>query len=119
MTASSSLNPRLHAFHSEVRQTALLMLPSTKQTFPAMILRTRDVDPVLRRNVYLGALSLAQIGDPRHLSIAQREELVKCGLGDRDDRVRRAAAGMISSWVDKAGSLDEVREHCCSASAPV
>lgn len=48
--------------------------------------------------------------DPRVLSIAQREEIVRNGLGDRDAQVRKAAAGMLAGWVDGCeGDLLQVR----------
>lgn len=37
------------------------------------------------------------------LSIAQREEVVKNGLGDREPAVRRAAAFMLGEWLTAAG----------------
>jgi hypothetical protein len=44
------------------------------------------------------------------LTIAQREEVVRNGLGDREGSVRKAAAGMLGGWVDGAqGDLIEVR----------
>jgi condensin complex subunit 3 len=94
-----------------VRQTALFSLPFTPRTLPVIILRTRDVDPNVRRTVYLQALSLAQIQDPRRLTIRQREEVVRNGLGDRDPKVRQAAGTMLTSWVEAAGDggLIEVR----------
>ncbi|KAL7417587.1 nuclear condensing complex subunit [Mrakia frigida] len=83
---------------ADVRQTALFSLPFTPRTLPVILLRTRDVDPSVRRTVYLQALSLAQIQDPRRLTIRQREEVVRNGLGDRDPKVRQAAGTMLTSW---------------------
>jgi condensin complex subunit 3 len=37
------------------------------------------------------------------LSIAQREDVVKNGLGDREGNVRKATAGMLGGWFDQAG----------------
>jgi hypothetical protein len=45
---------------------------------------------------------------PKQLSIAQREKIVREGLGDRDPAVRQAASKLISHWVDTLdGSLEE------------
>ncbi|KAJ9110074.1 hypothetical protein QFC19_001745 [Naganishia cerealis] len=72
---------------------------------------TRDMDATLRRIAYLGPLSTQSIPDPRVLSIAQREEVVKNGLGDREPAVRRAAAFMLGEWLTAAGGdLLEVAE---------
>lgn len=84
--------------NSEVRRAALYNLPRTAATLPYILSRTRDVDPILRRTVYHG--SLASLPDPRVLTIAQREEVVRNGLGDREASVRKAAAGMLGGWVD-------------------
>lgn len=87
---------------SEVRQTALFLVPVTPQTLPLLLQRTRDVDPSIRRNAYLRPLS-AEVLPPSRLSMAQREEIVRNGLGDRDDKVRKAAGGLVVSWMDTLG----------------
>lgn len=72
-------------------------------------MRTRDIDPILRRTVYHGSLSATALPDSRVLSIAQREDVVRNGLGDREGSVRKAAAGMLGGWVDQAeGDLLQV-----------
>lgn len=70
---------------------------------PLIIARTRDVDPTLRRLVYNGSLSSVSLPDARVLSIAQREDVVRNGLGDREGNVRKATAGMLGGWYDQAG----------------
>ncbi|WVQ85926.1 hypothetical protein IAT38_008094 [Cryptococcus sp. DSM 104549] len=85
---------------AEVRRAALYNLPCNPTTLPHILARTRDVDPILRRTVYAGSLSAEALPDPRILSIAQREEVVRNGLGDREGSVRKAAAGMLAGWVD-------------------
>ncbi|KAK8850500.1 hypothetical protein IAR55_004418 [Kwoniella newhampshirensis] len=93
---------------AEVRRAALYNLPRIPATLPHILARTRDVDPILRRTVYAGSLSAAALPDPRVLSIAQREEVARNGLGDREGSVRKAAAGMLAGWVDMAeGDLIE------------
>lgn len=75
------------------------------------------MDATLRRIVYIGPLSTQSLPDPRVLSIAQREEVIKNGLGDREPAVRRAAAFMLGEWLTAAGGdLLEVWFGClCNA----
>ncbi|KLT44848.1 hypothetical protein CC85DRAFT_295396 [Cutaneotrichosporon oleaginosum] len=91
-----------HDSAAEVRRAALYNLPRTKDILPVILTRTRDIDPVLRRTVYHGSLGSASLPDARVLTIAQREEAVRNGLGDREPSVRKAAAGMIAGWFDQA-----------------
>ena len=44
----------------------------------------------------------AGITHPRVLSIAQREMIVRNGLGDREDGVRAAAGRLMAAWADAA-----------------
>ncbi|KAJ7167346.1 nuclear condensing complex subunit [Mycena crocata] len=84
---------------ADVRRAALLHVPLTADTLPALLTRTRDVDPLTRKLVYAGVLT-PRLGHPRHLSIAQREQLVQTGLGDREPAVRLAAGKMVAAWFD-------------------
>ncbi|KAF8962585.1 nuclear condensing complex subunit [Flammula alnicola] len=84
---------------AEVRRAALVHVPLSPATIDAVLSRTRDVDPVTRKLVYTGVLQ-AKLGHPRHLSIAQREQVVKDGLGDREPGVRVAAGKLVTSWFD-------------------
>lgn len=96
---------------SEVRRAALYNLPLSTATLPHILARTRDTDPILRRTVYHGSLSTSALPDARVLSIAQREQVVRNGLGDREGSVRKAAAGMLGGWVDQAeGDLLQVSD---------
>lgn len=91
---------------SEVRQLALVNIPVTPATLPAILTRTRDEDAVVRSLLYGSVLSRPHTNRDRHvlrpsqLSIAQRERLVRDGLGDRKDPVRAAAASMLVGWFD-------------------
>ncbi|OCF43623.1 condensin complex subunit 3 [Kwoniella heveanensis CBS 569] len=87
---------------AEVRRAALYNLARTSSTLPHILARTRDIDPILRRTVYAGSLSATALPDARILSIAQREEIVRNGLGDREGSVRKATAGMLGGWLDQA-----------------
>ena len=40
------------------------------------------------------------VSHPRALTIAQREQIVRNGLGDREDSVKNAAAKLVATWVD-------------------
>lgn len=94
---------------SDVRRAALLNIPVTAQTLPAILARTRDVDTTVRRLVYASVLlTHAELPDdampgaahPRALTIAQRELIVRNGLGDREPVVRAAAGKLVGAWVD-------------------
>ena len=95
----------------EVRRAALYNLPHNPGTLPSILARTRDVDPVLRRTLYHTSLSATFLSDSGVLSITQREEVLRNGLGDREANVRKATAAMLGSWVDQVeGDLLEVRK---------
>ncbi len=98
--------------HSEVRRAALYNMTLLPSTLPHILSRTRDIDPTLRRTVFFGSLSSASLDDPRRLTLEQRHEIVKNGLGDRELGVRRATAGMLGGWLEGdgvKGDLNEVR----------
>ena len=94
---------------SDVRRAALLNIPVTAQTLPTVLARTRDIDTTVRRLVY-GSVLLAHTelpdgampgaAHPRVLTIAQREQIVRNGLGDREPAVRAAAGKLVGAWVD-------------------
>ncbi|CAK5265065.1 unnamed protein product [Mycena citricolor] len=83
----------------EVRRAALMNVPLTPTTLPALLDRTRDVDAVTRKLVYSGVFT-PRLENPRMLSIGQRETLVRAGLGDREPAVRLAAGKMVGHWYD-------------------
>jgi condensin complex subunit 3 len=77
-----------------------------------VLTRTRDIDLTVRRLVYGSVLlAHAELPDdampgaahPRALTIAQREQIVRNGLGDREPAVRAAAGKLIGAWVDAVG----------------
>lgn len=43
---------------------------------------------------------LPRLAHPKQLSIAQREQIVLHGLGDREDAVRLATGKLLGSWFD-------------------
>lgn len=97
----------------EVRRAALYNLAGNNKTLPHILARTRDIDPILRRTVYQGSLSSTALPDARILSIAQREEVARNGLGDREASVRKAAAVMLNGW------LEQTEDDLLQASNPL
>ena len=88
---------------ADVRRSLLLNLPLTPATLPYLLERARDVDPTTRRALY--SRLLPALGDFRHLSLSMREKLLRWGLRDRDDNVRKATAVLFHDrWLqDCAG----------------
>ena len=82
-------------------------VPLTSSTLNAILSRTRDTDVLTRKLVYSAALQ-PKLSHPRQLTIAQREQVVKDGLGDREPSVRVATGKMVGSWFDAV--LTEVDE---------
>jgi condensin complex subunit 3 len=89
----------LHAYNSEVRRAALLHIPLSQTTAPDILSRTRDTDPLTRKLVYVSVLQ-KKLSHPRQLTIAQREQVVTDGLGDREPGVRVAAGKTVAAWFD-------------------
>ncbi|CCM04766.1 uncharacterized protein FIBRA_06956 [Fibroporia radiculosa] len=94
---------------SDVRRAALINMPLTQETFTPLLARSRDVDSTVRKLLYSAILEPHCVSDseagigfthPRALTIAQRELIIRNGLGDREDSVKAAAGKLISSWVD-------------------
>ncbi|KAF9225668.1 hypothetical protein BS17DRAFT_777480 [Gyrodon lividus] len=96
---------------AEVRRAALLNIPIAPHTLGAILARTRDTDTVMRRLLYSSILEKHCVSPdglgiglvhPRVLSIAQRELIIRNGLGDREPAVRAAAGSLLGTWVDVA-----------------
>ena len=84
---------------AEVRRSLLLNLPLTPATLPYLLERARDLDGPTRRALY--ARLLPTLGDFRHLSLSMREKLLRWGLRDRDENVRKAAARLFRErWIE-------------------
>ncbi|KAF4564848.1 hypothetical protein EYR40_011021 [Pleurotus pulmonarius] len=94
----------------EVRRAALVNIPLTAETLEVILSRTRDTDPVTRKLVYSTVLQ-TRLTHPRQLSIAQREQVVKHGLGDREPGTRLAAGKLVASWLDAIMVEDEAKER--------
>ena len=100
---------------AEVRRSLLLNLPLTPATLPYLLERARDLDPAARRALY--SRLLPALGDFRHLSLSMREKLLRWGLRDRDEQVRKATARLFRErWIEDCISPTETVES--SESAP-
>ncbi|WEW56222.1 chromosome condensation complex Condensin, subunit G [Emydomyces testavorans] len=88
---------------AEVRRTLLLNLPLTPTTLPFLLERARDIDPSTRRALY--SKLLPTLGDFRHLSLSMREKLLRWGLRDRDENVRKATGRLFyERWIEDCAS---------------
>ncbi|KAG6841281.1 hypothetical protein C0991_000259 [Blastosporella zonata] len=83
----------------EVRRAALVSVPLLASTMDTILSRTRDTDALTRKLVYFNVLQ-TKLGHPRQLTIAQRELVIKDGLGDREPSVRVAAGKLAASWFE-------------------
>ncbi|KAL8667805.1 MAG: hypothetical protein Q9202_000270 [Teloschistes flavicans] len=84
---------------ADVRRSLLLNLPLTPTTLPFLLERARDVDPAIRRALY--SRLLPALGDFRHLSLSMREKLLRWGLRDRDENVRKATGKLFRErWIE-------------------
>ncbi|KAB5558393.1 condensin subunit Cnd3 [Coniochaeta sp. 2T2.1] len=84
---------------AEVRRTLLVNLPILPTTLPFLLERARDQDAATRRAVY--SRLLPALGDFRHLSLSMREKLLRWGLRDRDENVRKAAGRLFRErWIE-------------------
>ncbi|KAI4937600.1 hypothetical protein J4E85_000035 [Alternaria conjuncta] len=93
---------------AEVRRAVLLNLPLWPSTLRYILERARDMDATTRRLVY-GKI-LPALGDFRHMSLVEREKLIRWGLRDRDDLVRKAAAILFRErWLEDCASGRDTR----------
>ena len=91
--------------NAEVRRALLINLPATPKTLPYLLERARDRDGPTRRALY--AKLLPKLGDFRHLSLSMREKLLRWGLRDRDERVRKATARLFREfWIENCASTE-------------
>lgn len=92
---------------ADVRRSLLLNLPFTPATLPYLLERARDSDAAIRRALY--SRLLPALGDFRHLSLTHREKLLRWGLRDRDETVKKATARLFRErWIENcAQSHDE------------
>ncbi|KAH7042627.1 chromosome condensation complex Condensin, subunit G [Macrophomina phaseolina] len=94
---------------AEVRRSLLLNLPLTPSTLPYLLERARDLDPATRRALY--SRLLPALGDFRHLSLTHREKLLRWGLRDRDENVRKATARLFRErWIEDCAGVPEATQ---------
>lgn len=110
--------------NADVRRALLLHLPITPTTLPYLLERARDRDAPTRRTLY--SRLLPKLGDFRHLSLSMREKLLRWGLRDRDEKVRKAAARLFAErWIEDCastkaggeGEIDKTKLHNASIPA--
>ncbi|KAI1093339.1 condensin subunit Cnd3 [Rostrohypoxylon terebratum] len=90
---------------ADVRRSLLVNLPILPNTLPYLLERARDQDPATRRAVY--SRLLPALGDFRHLSLSMREKLLRWGLRDRDENVRKAAGRLFRErWIEDCAGVD-------------
>ncbi|KAI1372965.1 condensin subunit Cnd3 [Hypoxylon crocopeplum] len=91
---------------ADVRRSLLVNLPILPNTLPYLLERARDQDPGTRRAVY--SRLLPALGDFRHLSLSMREKLLRWGLRDRDDNVRKAAGRLFRErWIEDCAGINQ------------
>lgn len=105
------LDMMAHDTSAEVRRTVLQNLPMSSMVLKNILERGRDIDATTRRVVY--GKVMPNLGDFRFLAIVQREKIMRWGLTDRDDNVRKAAARLFrEKWLeDCAASKDDRPEE--------
>ncbi|KAG0380475.1 hypothetical protein BGX24_007959 [Mortierella sp. AD032] len=95
------LNLLQHDPAAEVRRSAIFNIAQSKTTLPYILERARDTDTYNRRAVFSKPMS--EIRDFRMLSIGERERLLRYGLTDRDDGVKKACTRMLATkWIHQA-----------------
>ncbi|KAH8166034.1 hypothetical protein CIB48_g2197 [Xylaria polymorpha] len=94
---------------ADVRRSLLVNLPILPNTLPYLLERARDQDAATRRAVY--SRLLPALGDFRHLSLSMREKLLRWGLRDRDENVRKAAGRLFRErWIEDCAGVDRPDE---------
>ena len=94
---------------ADVRRSLLVNLPILPNTLPYLLERARDQDPATRRALY--SRLLPSLGDFRHLSLSMREKLLRWGMRDRDENVRKAAGRLFRErWIEDCAGTAEVAE---------
>ncbi|KAF7312107.1 Peptidase A1 domain-containing protein [Mycena indigotica] len=96
----------------EVRRIAAVNIPLdplTDDLKAALFSRIRDEDASVRKIMYSHVFEKEAHDDgafpPRSLTIANREYIVRSGLGDREPAVRSAAASMLGVWYDRLSTV--------------
>jgi len=86
-----------HDPNNIVRRTIVRCIGATRLTLPHILERTRDIDEHVRRAAYK---FLAEKVHIKSLTINQREGVLKRGLGDRNENVKKVVEKeMIPAWL--------------------
>lgn len=94
---------------AEVRRTLLTNLPVEPFTLPYLLERARDLDAATRRALY--SRLLPTLGDFRHLSLSMREKMLRWGLRDRDESVRKATGKLFyDRWIEDCAGTNQDAE---------
>jgi condensin complex subunit 3 len=103
---------------ADVRRSLLVNLPILPNTLPFLLERARDQDPATRRALY--SRLLPALGDFRHLSLSMREKLLRWGLRDRDENVRKAAGKLFRErWIEDCAGMSGAEEgHAAGEVSP-
>ncbi|KAF9188617.1 hypothetical protein BGZ51_000480 [Haplosporangium sp. Z 767] len=90
-----------HDPSADVRRSALFNIEQKKTTLPSILERARDTDAYNRRGVFTKPME--ELSDFRILSIGDREKLLRYGLSDRDEGVKKACTKMLATkWIQQA-----------------
>lgn len=90
----------------DVRKTLLTNLPLSPGTLPYLLERARDLDAGTRRALY--SRLLPTLGDFRHLSLSMREKMLRWGLRDRDESVRKATGKLFyDRWIEDCAGTNK------------
>ena len=85
-------------------------IPVTETSIPAIVHRTKDTEPTIRKLVYSHVLAKDLKKDSPHspinLSERQLELICRNGFGDREPNVKAAAAELIEAWLRILGASD-------------
>lgn len=102
---------------ADVRRSLLVNLPILPNTLPFLLERARDQDAMTRRAVY--SRLLPALGDFRHLSLSMREKLLRWGLRDRDETVRKAAGKLFRErWIEDCAGAPPLNDDGQPAELP-
>eukprot|EP00002_Diphylleia_rotans_P037999 TRINITY_DN8572_c0_g2_i1.p1 TRINITY_DN8572_c0_g2~~TRINITY_DN8572_c0_g2_i1.p1 ORF type:complete len:993 (+),score=229.17 TRINITY_DN8572_c0_g2_i1:107-3085(+) len=81
----------------EVRQAALFHIQLCKHSFPAILMRSRDVCESVRRVLYQEVF--ANRITVKALTISQRNSILRDGINDRSPQVVKGCISMMTSWL--------------------
>ena len=84
-----------------VRKAIVRCIGATKITLPHVLKRTLDVDENVRKAAYKFIADKVHI---RSLTIARREEIIRRGLTDRNENVRKVVAKHLGNFFKKCAS---------------